>query len=65
MSHCLIVLSPPFHCKQLWHLQLQQIHYQVSSLVILTVTLCHRLEEFQEEAVVLCTTKPEDASYLG
>ena len=65
MSHCLILLSSPFHCKQLWHLQLQQIHHQVSSPAILTVMLCHRLEEFQEEAVVLCTTEPEDALYLG
>jgi len=57
-ANCFILLAPSFHCKQLWDLQLQQIHDQVSSPAITMVTLCHRLEEVEEVVVVVCTTKP-------
>ena len=56
MMHNLIFLSS-LHCKEIWHLQLQKVHHQVSSPAILMVTLCHRLEEDQEVLVVY-TTEP-------
>ena len=57
-ANCFILLPPSFHCKQLWDLQLQKIHHQVPSLVIVTVMLCHRLQKVQEVVVAVCTTKP-------
>ena len=26
-ANCFILLAPSFHCKQLWDIQLQQIHH--------------------------------------
>ena len=57
-ANCFIFLPPSFHCKQLWHFQLQQVNHQVSSPAIITVTPRHRLDEVQEVVVVVCTTKP-------
>lgn len=56
VAHCFIL--PSFYCRQLWHPQLQQVHYQISSLAIMKIMFCHRLEKVQEVVVVLCTTKP-------
>ena len=64
-ANCFILFPLFFHCKQLWHLQLQKVHQQVSSPAIITVTLCHRLEEVQEVMVVVCTTKPGCVVYVG